>query len=96
MVVTGGALVALTGTFLTWVRSGSAGRTSYEVFGLAELSELLSRCGGLPPDAVADRVEAAVLAASEGRLRDDMAILALGPTPADATIFPARAPATEE
>jgi hypothetical protein len=26
-------------------------------------------------------VEAAVLAASEGRLRDDMAILALGPTP---------------
>jgi len=26
-------------------------------------------------------VEAAVLAASEGRLRDDMAILAFGPTP---------------
>jgi serine phosphatase RsbU (regulator of sigma subunit) len=71
-------------------------RRRREVFGLAELSELLSRCGGLPPDAVADRVEAAVLAASEGRLRDDMAILALGPTPADATIFPARAPATEE
>jgi Stage II sporulation protein E (SpoIIE)/Phosphoserine phosphatase RsbU, N-terminal domain len=69
-------------------------RRRREVFGLAELSELLSRCGGLPPDAVADRVEAAVLAASEGRLRDDMAILALGPTPADATIFPA--PATEE
>jgi hypothetical protein len=69
-------------------------RRRREVFGLAELSELLSRCGGLPPDAVADRVEAAVLAASEGRLRDDMAILALGPSPADATIFPA--PATEE
>jgi hypothetical protein len=69
-------------------------RRRREVFGLAELSELLSRCGGLPPDAVADRVEAAVLAASEGRLRDDMAILALAPTPADATIFPA--PATEE
>jgi serine phosphatase RsbU (regulator of sigma subunit) len=69
-------------------------RRRREVFGLAELSELLSRCGGLPPDAVADRVEAAVLAASEGRLRDDMAILALGPTPAEATIFPA--PATEE
>ena len=69
-------------------------RRRREVFGLAELSELLSGCGGLPPDAVADRVEAAVLAASEGRLRDDMAILALGPTPADATIFPA--PATEE
>jgi stage II sporulation SpoE-like protein/phosphoserine phosphatase RsbU-like protein len=71
-------------------------RRRREVFGLAELSELLSRCGGLPPDAVADRVEAAVLAASEGRLRDDMAILALGPTPADETIFPARAPSTEE
>ena len=28
---------------------------------------------GVPPDAVADRVEAAVLAASEGRLRDVMA-----------------------
>jgi serine phosphatase RsbU (regulator of sigma subunit) len=51
-----------------------------EVFGLAQLSELLSTCGALPPDAVADRVEAAVIAASEGRLRDDMAILAFGPT----------------
>ena len=36
---------------------------------------------GLPPDAVAERVEAAVMTASEGRLRDDMAILAFGPTP---------------
>ena len=54
------------------------------------------RCGGLPPDAVADRVEAAVLAASEGRLRDDMAILALGPTPADGRHMLPRAPATEE
>jgi len=36
MVVTGGAAVALTGTFLTWVRSGSADRTSYEVFGLVD------------------------------------------------------------
>ena len=70
-------------------------RRRREVFGLAELSELLSRCGGLPPDAVADRVEAAVLAASEGRLRDDMAILALGPTPADESMLP-RAPSTEE
>jgi hypothetical protein len=71
-------------------------RRRREVFGLAELSEVLSGCAGLPPDAVADRVEAAVLAASEGRLRDDMAILALGPTPPDASIFPGRAPATEE
>jgi hypothetical protein len=55
-------------------------RRRREVFGLAQLTELLAGCGALPPDAVADRVEAAVIAASEGRLRDDMAILALGPT----------------
>lgn len=54
-------------------------RRRREVFGLRELTELLSGCGGLPPEAVAERVEAAVLAASEGHLRDDMAILALGP-----------------
>ena len=56
-------------------------RRRREVFGHAELTALPSGCGGLPPDAIADRVERAVLAASEGRLRDDMAILALGPTP---------------
>jgi serine phosphatase RsbU (regulator of sigma subunit) len=57
-----------------------------EVFGLPQLTKLLGTCAGLPPDAVADRVEAAVLAASGGRLRDDMAILALGATP----MLPAR------
>jgi hypothetical protein len=51
------------------------------VFGHRELVALLETCGGLPPDAVADRVEAAVINASEGRLRDDVAILAFGPTP---------------
>jgi serine phosphatase RsbU (regulator of sigma subunit) len=56
-------------------------RRSREVFGHAELTAVLSRCAGLPPDAVADRVEEAVLTASEGRLRDDVAILAFGPTP---------------
>jgi serine phosphatase RsbU (regulator of sigma subunit) len=71
-------------------------RRRREVFGHAELSELLSGCGGLPPDAVADCIEAAVLAASEGRLRDDMAILALGPTPVDDTHMLSRAPATED
>jgi serine phosphatase RsbU (regulator of sigma subunit) len=55
-------------------------RRRREVFGLSQLTELLSTCGALPPDAVADRVEGAVISASEGRLRDDMAILALGPT----------------
>jgi serine phosphatase RsbU (regulator of sigma subunit) len=68
-----------------------------EVFGLAQLTELLSACAALPPHAVADRVEAAVLSASEGRLRDDMAILALGATPGgDAPMLPARAPSREE
>jgi serine phosphatase RsbU (regulator of sigma subunit) len=70
-------------------------RRRREVFGVAELSDLLSRCGGLSPDAVADRVEAAVLAASEGRLRDDMAILAVSPAPADEIMLPP-APATED
>jgi serine phosphatase RsbU (regulator of sigma subunit) len=56
-------------------------RRRQEVFGHGELVALLKTCAGLPPDAVADRVEAAVLAASEGRLRDDVAILAFGPTP---------------
>jgi hypothetical protein len=51
-----------------------------EVFGAAELTELLRTCGGLPPDEVAERIESAVLAASGGQLRDDVAILAFGPT----------------
>jgi hypothetical protein len=55
-------------------------RRRREVFGLRELTALLEGCGGLPPDAVADGVEQAVIAASEGRLRDDVAILVLGPT----------------
>jgi serine phosphatase RsbU (regulator of sigma subunit) len=69
-----------------------------EVFGLAQLTELLSDSAALPPDAVVDRVEAAVLAASEGRLRDDMAILALAATPGgDAPMLPARGvPSTED
>lgn len=56
-------------------------RRRQEVFGHRQLVALLEKCAGLPPDAVADRVEAAVMAASEGRLRDDVAILAFGPTP---------------
>jgi hypothetical protein len=56
-------------------------RRRQEIFGHRELVALLQTCAGLPPDAVAHRVEAAVIAASEGRLRDDMAILAFGPTP---------------
>ena len=56
-------------------------RRRQEIFGHGEHVALLKTCAGLPPDAVADRVEAAVIAASEGRWRDDMAILAFGPTP---------------
>jgi serine phosphatase RsbU (regulator of sigma subunit) len=56
-------------------------RRRQEVFGHRELVALLQSCAGLPPDAVAQRVEEAVISASEGRLRDDMAILAFGPTP---------------
>jgi hypothetical protein len=55
-------------------------RRRREVFGHQELVALLETCAGLPPDAVADRVESAVMTASEGRLRDDVAILAFGPT----------------
>jgi GAF domain-containing protein len=51
-----------------------------EVFGAAELTELLTTCGGREPAEIADRIEAAVLTASNGRLRDDVAILAFGPT----------------
>ena len=55
-------------------------RQRTEVFGTRELTALLETCGGLGPDKVAARVEAAVLDASEGQLRDDVAILAFGPT----------------
>jgi len=54
-------------------------RRRIEVFGTRELTRLLQSCGGLGPAEVADRVEAAVVNASQGRLRDDVAILAFGP-----------------
>jgi serine phosphatase RsbU (regulator of sigma subunit) len=72
-------------------------RRRREVFGHRELTALLETCGSLPPDAVADRVERAVLAASEGHLRDDVAILAFGPQAAgDPHMLPARAIPTED
>jgi serine phosphatase RsbU (regulator of sigma subunit) len=72
-------------------------RRRREVFGYRELAALLATCGGLGPDAVADRIEAAVLAASEGVPRDDVAILALGPVPgAQALNLPGRSTPTEE
>jgi len=56
-------------------------RQRREVFGTEQLVELLRQCGGLSPADVAERVERAVMHASMGRLRDDMAVLALGPDP---------------
>jgi serine phosphatase RsbU (regulator of sigma subunit) len=54
-------------------------RRRQEVFGHRELTEVLRTCVGLDPDAIAERVEQAVLAAAAGKPRDDIAILALGP-----------------
>jgi serine phosphatase RsbU (regulator of sigma subunit) len=54
-------------------------RRRTELFGTNELIELLQGCGGLSPAEVADRVESAVITASDGKLRDDVAILAFGP-----------------
>jgi hypothetical protein len=72
-------------------------RRRREIFGARELTALLERCGGLPPDAVAERVEGAVLAASGGRLRDDVAILVIGPTPgAEPHMLSRRATPTED
>ena len=73
-------------------------RRRTEIFGTRELTELLSTCAGLAPDAVAERVEAAVLEASEGRLRDDMAILAFGASrqPVETAGILSGAPPTEE
>jgi GAF domain-containing protein len=72
-------------------------RRRREVFGLSELTDLLTGAGGLPPDAVVSRIEAAVVSASGGRLRDDMAVLALGPTPVGRDhMLSGRAPSTEE
>jgi serine phosphatase RsbU (regulator of sigma subunit) len=65
-------------------------RRRREVFGHRQLTELLGTCGGLGPDAVADRIEHTVVAASEGPPRDDVAILALGPVPGGGPMMPDR------
>ena len=67
-------------------------RQRREVFGTEQLIELLRTCGGLSPADVAERVEKAVMHASMGRLRDDMAVLAFGPDP-DAPEAPGLLPA---
>jgi GAF domain-containing protein len=69
-------------------------RQRREVFGTEQLIELLQQCGGLSPAEVAERIEKAVMHASMGRLRDDMAVLALGPDP-DAPQAPELLPTAE-
>ena len=61
---------------VTEVRAGRE-----EIFGHRDLAELLGRCVGLPADTVAQRVQDAVLEAAEGRPRDDIAVLVVGPQP---------------
>jgi serine phosphatase RsbU (regulator of sigma subunit) len=59
-------------------------RRRQEVFGYRQLVEVLRACVGMDPDAIAERVEQAVLAAAAGKPRDDIAIVALGPRGLDA------------
>jgi serine phosphatase RsbU (regulator of sigma subunit) len=78
-----GDLLVLYTDGVTEVRAGRR-----EIFGHDDLANLLAGCAGLPPDAVAERVQDAVLTAAGGRPRDDIAILVLGPRPHPAAADP--------
>ena len=82
-----GELVVLYTDGVTEVRAGRQ-----EIFGHRDLAALLGRCGGLSADAVAQRVQDAVLEAAEGRPRDDIAVLVVG-TAAATPRIPAYSPA---
>ena len=69
-----GDLLVLYTDGVTEVRAGRR-----EIFGHDDLAELLAGCAGMPADAVAERVQDAVLTAAGGRPRDDIAILVVGP-----------------
>ena len=71
-----GELIVLYTDGVTEVRAGRE-----EIFGHRDLAALLERCAGLPADAVAQHVQDAVLEAADGRPRDDIAVLVVGPTP---------------
>ena len=71
-----GDLLVLYTDGVTEVRAGRR-----EIFGHGDLADLLARCAGEHPESVAERVQAAVLAAAGGRPRDDIAIVVLGPAP---------------
>jgi serine phosphatase RsbU (regulator of sigma subunit) len=78
-----GDLLVLYTDGVTEVRAGRR-----ELFGHDDLAELLGECRGLPADTVAQRVQDAVLDAADGRPRDDIAILVLGPRPRPAAADP--------
>jgi sigma-B regulation protein RsbU (phosphoserine phosphatase) len=86
-----GELVVLYTDGVTEVRAGRE-----EIFGHRDLAELLGRCGGLSPDAVAQQVHDAVLDAAGGRPRDDIAILVVGPTPAPDAAGPGTLPGARQ
>jgi serine phosphatase RsbU (regulator of sigma subunit) len=71
-----GDLLVLYTDGVTEVRAGRK-----ELFGHDDLAALLADCRGLAADAVAQRVQDAVLDAAGGRPRDDIAILVVGPRP---------------
>jgi serine phosphatase RsbU (regulator of sigma subunit) len=71
-----GDLVVLYTDGVTEVRVGQQ-----EVFGHRDLAELLRRCAGMHPDAVAQQIQDTVLAAAGGRPRDDIAVMVIGPGP---------------
>jgi serine phosphatase RsbU (regulator of sigma subunit) len=71
-----GDLLVLYTDGVTEVRAGRR-----EIFGHDDLAALLGQCCGLQADAVAQRVQDTVLDAADGRPRDDIAILVVGPRP---------------
>ena len=83
-----GDLLVLYTDGVTEVRAGRR-----EIFGHDDLAELLAGCAGMPPDAVAERVQDAVLTAAGGRPRDDIAILVIGPRVHPAPPILAQSPA---
>jgi len=89
-----GDLLVLYTDGVTEVRSGQE-----DLFGVRDLAQLLGRCAGMHPDGVAQLIQDAVLEAAEGRPRDDIAVLVIGPGPhpgaADPGTLP-RAPRSQE
>jgi serine phosphatase RsbU (regulator of sigma subunit) len=71
-----GDLIVLYTDGVTEVRRGRK-----EIFGHRDLAELLERCARLPADVLAQSIQDAVLAAADGRPRDDIAILVIGASP---------------